>query len=136
MLIEPALQASQADAVYAHRVGKVAALHTLAERLAEGHHLRHQVQWARREGDFAQAATRLDAARIYTDAIMGWFYELAERNQGLIDKNEVPSFIKMGVKNWLDTEAKAIVVKDTRVNEAELLKDPDGDESSPKQSEP
>jgi len=124
-LIEPAIQAADDDPVCAYRVAKVAALHTFAERLAEGHHLRRQVQLARRNGDFAKAAKLLEAARTYTDAIMGYCYDLALRDQGLLDKNEVPGLIKRGVKSWLDVEAKAIAAKDRRVNEAELRKELD-----------
>src|SRR5258708_4395805 len=97
----------------------------LAERLAEGHRLRHQVQFARHQGQFDQATRLLDAARVYTDAIMGWFYDLAERNEGLIDKNEVPGFIKMGVKNWIDAEAQAIAKRDMQIDEKEVGDDLD-----------
>lgn len=124
-LIDPAIAAAQPDRVYAHRVGKVAALHALAERLAEGHHLRHQVQAARHASDFARAAKLLATARTHADAIMACFEDLARRNQGLIDNNEVAGFIKLGVKGWLDAEEKAIAAKDTRVNEKELREDSD-----------
>ena len=94
-LIDPAIQASRNDPVYAHRVGKVAGLHALAERLAEGHRLRHQVQWARHQGDFERAGKLLEAARVATDAVLALCSELADRNQGLIDKNDVAGFIKL-----------------------------------------
>jgi len=51
--------------------------------------------------------------------------ELAERDAGLIDRNEVPGFIKMGVENWIETEAQAIVRKETRINEPEARDDLD-----------
>jgi hypothetical protein len=122
-LIDPALQSSQDDLVYAHRVGKVAGLHALAERLAEGHRLRHQVQWARQQGEFDRAAKLLEAARVETDRMLASFAELADRNQGLIDKAEVTGFVKLAVKNWIDAEATAIAAKDRQVNEAEVRND-------------
>ena len=123
MLIDPAIQSSKDDAVVAHRVSKVAGLHALAERLAEGHRLRHQVQWARHQGNFPQAAKLLEAARVATDAVLALCSQLADRNQGLIDKNEVAGFIKLGVKNWIDAEAKAIAAQDRQINEAEVRND-------------
>jgi hypothetical protein len=55
--IDPAVRASQDDPLHAYRVGKVAGLHTLAERLAEGHRLRHQIQFARHEDFYAAASS-------------------------------------------------------------------------------
>lgn len=122
-LIGPVVQASKADPVYAHRVSKVAGLHAVAERLAECHHLRHQVQWARHQGDFPQAAKLLETARAVTDAALALCSELADRNQGLIDKNEVAGIIKLAVKNWIDAEAKAISAQDRHINEPEVRDD-------------
>ena len=67
----------------------------------------------------------LAAAEVYTDSIMGRFYDLADLNEGLIDKNEVPTFIKMNVKNWIDSESKAIAAQDKKVEDDEFLKDSD-----------
>lgn len=124
-LIDPAIQAAKDDPLYAYRVSKAAGLHTLAERLSEGNHLRHQIQWARHQGDFAKATTLLGSARSYTDGIMECFNELADRNEGIIDKNEISTYIKWGVKNWIDAEAKAIAAKDKKIPEAEVRKDLD-----------
>lgn len=122
-LIDPAIKASKGDSVYSYRVGKIAALHGLAERMAEGWHLRHRIQLARSRGDFQQAGKLLEEARALTEAIMGRFEDLAARDQGLIDKNEVRGFIKIGIKGWIDTEAKAIAAQDKRINEAEVRQD-------------
>jgi len=122
-LIDPAIEFSKTDATYAYRVSKVAGLHTLAERLAESHHLRHQVQWARHQGDFDRAVSLLESARAATDAVLGTYSELANRNQGLTDKNVVAGFIKLAVTNWIDAEAKAITAQDRRINEAEVRDD-------------
>jgi hypothetical protein len=130
-LVDPAIQASRNDPAYAYRVSKAAALHALAERLAEGHHLRHQVQWARHQGDFAGAAKLLAEARLATDGILASCSELASRNQGLIDKNEVQGLIKLAVKNWIDAEAKAIAAQDRRINEAEVRNDLDAADERP-----
>jgi hypothetical protein len=86
----------------------VEGLHRLAERFAEGHRLRDEIRALRAAGGFDRAAALLTEADIYTDAIMGYFYDLADRNAGLMDRNEVPSFIKMGVKGWISDERKAI----------------------------
>jgi len=124
-MIEAAIRVTKDQPVYAYRVAKVAGLHKLAERLAEGIHSRHQIQWARHDGDFAEATKLLAAAEVYTDSIMGRFYDLADLNEGLIDKNEVPTFIKMNVKNWIDSESKAIAAQDKKVEDDEFLKDSD-----------
>lgn len=124
-LIDPALQLTRNEPRSAYRVSKVATLHTLAERLAEGHYLRHRVQWARHQGDFPQATRLLEAARGATDAILAGFSEVADRNQGLIDKHEVKGLIQLGVKNWIDAEAQAIAAQDSRINEAEVRHDLD-----------
>ena len=123
--IDPAVAASRGEVIYAQRVAKVAGLHALAERLAEGHHLRHRVQSARHEGRFEEAAKLLETAAGTTDDIMRCFSELADRDQGLIDKNEVTGFIKLGVKGWIEAEAKAIAAKETRIDEKEVREDID-----------
>ena len=110
--IDPAIKSSAAETIYSYRVSKVAGLHTLAERLAEGQHWRHRIQWARRRGQFEEATRLLNSAQIYADATTGSFYDLAERNQGLIDLNEVRGFIKIGVKDWLASGARAIAAKE------------------------
>jgi hypothetical protein len=122
-LIDPAVESSKNDTLLAHRVSKVASLHALAERLAESHHLRHQVQWARHHGDFDCAGRLLETARVATDAVLALGSELADRNQGLTDKNDVAGFIKLALKNWIDAEAKAIADQDRRINEVEVRND-------------
>jgi hypothetical protein len=106
--IEPAKATVKGEDLYAYRASNVEGLHHLAERLAEGHRLRDQIRAARAAGDFDRASKLLAEADVYTDAIMGLFYDLADRNAGLMDRNEVPSFIKMGVKGWIAEESKAI----------------------------
>jgi hypothetical protein len=123
--IDPAVAASRGEMIYAQRVGKVADLHALAERLAEGHHLRHRINWARHESRFEEAARLLETAADTTDGIMRYFSELANRDQGLVDKNEVTGFIKLGVKGWIESEAKAIAAKETSIDEKEVREDVD-----------
>jgi hypothetical protein len=122
-LIDPAIHSTVNDAVRAYRVSKVAALHALAERLAECHHLRHQVQWARHQGDFERAGKLLETARVATDGVLAFGSELAARDQGLLDKNDVAGVIKLVMKNWIDAEGKAISAQDRRINEAEVRSD-------------
>jgi hypothetical protein len=124
-LIDPAVQCGQNHPVVAHRVGKVAGLHTLAERLADCHHLRHQIQWARHQGQFDQAAKLLETAYARTDGILACFSDLADRNVGLIDKADVAGVIKLAVKNWIEAEAKAIADKHRQIPEAEVREDMD-----------
>ena len=50
----------------------------------------------------------MDRARAYADEVLALFYALADLNQGLIERQEVPTFITANVKNWLGEEAKAI----------------------------
>lgn len=109
--IDPAIAAAKDDPVYSYRVNKVARLHTLAEQLAEMHRGRQEIQHARKAGDFDQASQQLEASRRYVEELLGNFRALADLNQGLMDKNEVPGFITLGLKGWLDEEAKAIAEK-------------------------
>lgn len=106
--IDPAMDAVARDPVLDYRVSKVEKLHTLAEKLAEGHRLRQEVRRLRDGKRYDEAEALLGKARTYADEILAYFQKLADLDQGLIDKNEVPGFIRMGVKNWLDEEAKAI----------------------------
>lgn len=107
-LLEPAVRLAVNDPTFAYRVGKVEKLHTLAERLMEAHRQRAEIQRLRGAGEFDQARAQLDRARAYTDEVLALFYALADLNQGLIERQEVPTFIKANVKNWLDEEAKAL----------------------------
>jgi len=107
-LLEPATHLVATDQALAHRVGKVEKLHTLAERLMEVHRQRSEIQRLRRAGEFDEARTRLEQARAYTDEVLALFYTLADLKQGLIERQEIPTFITANVKNWLEDAAKAI----------------------------
>ena len=111
-LINPAVEAAKGSAIYSYRVSKVERLHTLAENLTEAHRLHDAVMVLRRDGRFDEASIVLDKAKVQTDKVMALFDTLADLNQGLIEKKEIPAFIKMAVKNWIDVEAKAIAAKD------------------------
>jgi hypothetical protein len=107
-LLDPATQLVANDRVLAYRVAKAEKLHTLAERLMEVHRQHAAIQRLRREEKFDQARAQLDQSRAYTDEVLALFYALADLKEGLIERQEVPTFIKANVKNWLDEEAKAI----------------------------
>jgi hypothetical protein len=107
-LLEPAVKLAASDRVLAYRLGKVEKLHTLAGHLMEVHRQRDEIQRLRRAGEFDRARVQLERSRGYTDEVMALFYALADLNQGLIERKEVPTFITSNVKNWLDEEAKAI----------------------------
>ena len=92
----------------ARRVAKVEKLHTLAERLMEVHRQHDEIQALRRAGEMEKARARLDKSRAYTDEVLAFFYQLADLDQGLIERKEVPTFITANVKNWLEEEAKAM----------------------------
>jgi len=106
--IDPAVQAAASDPVAAYRVAKVEKLHTLAERLMEVHRQREEIQTLRGAGELEKAQAALDRSRVYTDEVLALFYRLADLNQGLIERQEVPTFIKANVKNWLGEEDTAI----------------------------
>lgn len=114
--INPAIELTKGDKVYAYRVSKVAKLHTLAETITEGHRLHDVIELLRSQGKFTEAGIVLDKARIRSDKIMDMFYALAKLNQGLIDYNEVGGFIKMGIKDWIDDEAKKIAASDRTIS--------------------
>ena len=91
------------------RAGRVEKLHALAERLMEMQRQRQEMQRARKAGQSSDAQELLQRARKYTDDLLAYFYTLADLNEGLIDRNEIPGFIKANVKNWLDEEEKELV---------------------------
>ena len=107
-LLDPATRLAANDPLLAYRVAKVEKLHALAERLMEVHRQHAEIQRLRHEGKFDQARAQLDRARAYADEVLALFYALADLNQGLIERQEVPTFITANVKNWLGEEAKAI----------------------------
>ncbi|MDB6026934.1 MAG: hypothetical protein JWM68_3157 [Verrucomicrobiales bacterium] len=113
--IQPAVKASSGDATISARVRKVEQLHTLAELLAEMHRQHDVVLILRQKGKFDEASRMLKKAEGQSNKVMEKFYALADLQQGLIDRKEVAGFITMAVKNWLETEAKAIAAKDTVV---------------------
>jgi hypothetical protein len=106
--IDPAVALVAGNPILAYRVAKVERLHRLAEQLGELHRQRQQIHKLRELGRLAEAETLLSKSRTFADETLAMFSALADLNQGLIDKNEVPSFITSGVKGWLDEEAKAI----------------------------
>jgi Domain of unknown function (DUF4838)/Glycosyl hydrolase family 67 N-terminus len=114
-LINPAVSAVKNDKLFAYRVAKVQNLHALAEHLAEAQRLHDMVLILRKQGKFEEASNVLAKARVYIDEVMALFYSLADSNQGLIERKEVPGFIKMAVKDWIDGEAKAISAKDGKI---------------------
>jgi len=107
-LLEPATKLVANDPLLAYRLGKVEKLHTLAERLMEVHRQRDEIPRLHREGEFVRARAQLDQSRTYTDEVLALFYRLADLNQGLIERQEVPTFITTNVKNWLEEEGRAI----------------------------
>jgi hypothetical protein len=106
--LDPAVKLAASDPLLAYRVGKVEKLHTLAERLMEVHRQRDEIQRLRQAGEFDQARAQLEKSRAYTDEVLALFYTLADLKQGLIERQEVPTFITANVKNWLEEETKAI----------------------------
>ena len=108
LFLEPALAAVKGDLVLFARVGRVEKLHALAERLMEMQRQRQEIQRARKAGRSSDAKELLQRASKYTDDLLAYFYTLADLNEGLIDRNEIPSFIKANVKNWLDEEEKEL----------------------------
>lgn len=113
--IDPAVRAAKRDPLLSYRVGKVEKLHRLAEKSAEMYRLRDEIRLKRAAGNFPRAASLLAKAGVYTDALLDYFYEIADLNQGLMDRNEVPSFIRLKVKGWIDEEAAKIESKDGAV---------------------
>jgi hypothetical protein len=107
-LIEPAMAAVKADPILSARVSRVEKLHRLAEKLMEIHRQREAIRKARHEKQFDQAEALLRQARTDTDAVLEYFYFIADLNEGLMDRNEVPSFIKANVKDWLAEEEKKL----------------------------
>jgi hypothetical protein len=111
--LEPAMKLVKGNSILERRVGKVEKLHTLAERLMENDRQRGEIQRLRRDGNLVAAEERLNRMKTDTDKILDFFYELADLNQGLIERKEVPTFIKANLKNWIDEEAKKISAKAT-----------------------
>lgn len=113
--IDPAVKAAEEDPVFSYRVAKVEKLHLLAEKLGEMYRQREAVRTLREKGKFDKAKAALEKANVYTDNLLEYFYNLADQNQGLMDRNEVPWFIKIKVKDWIGEEAKKTEEKNTGV---------------------
>lgn len=113
--IEPAVEAVKDDPVLSHRVGKVAKLHDLAERLDELHRRHAKISRLRESGEFEKASELIPKARAYAEELLAHMTSLAESDQGLIDRNEVPGFISLGVTHWIGREQKAIEAKSTEL---------------------
>ena len=110
-LLEPAMKVTKGNPDLERRVGKVEKLHTLAEQLMEIHRQRAEIERLRKTGDFAKAEERLNESKTNTDEVLAFFYTLADLNQGLIERKEVPTFIKANLKKWIEEEAKAIAAR-------------------------
>lgn len=123
--IEPAVAAVDGDPVLAHRVGKVHKLHDAAERLTEAHRMHDEIEKLRNQGEWDKAKELLDQAKTYTDSLIAHMASLAELEQGLIDRNEVPAFMTMTIKGWIDGEEKAIAAQDTSVRQRGVWEEPD-----------
>ena len=106
--LAPAILAASTNSLAAYRVTKVEKLHTLAEHVMEVHRQHEEIRALRQAGKFDEARAALEKSRAYTDQVIALFYSLADLNQGLIERLEVPTFITANVKGWLDEEAKAI----------------------------
>lgn len=118
--IDPAVKAVKNDSVLSYRVGKVEKLHQWAERSSEMWRLREEIQKLRGEGKFKKALEKVEEARKYTQDLLAWLYELADLNQGLVDRNEIPGFLGMKVKDWVEEEAKAIEEGTRQVGKDEM----------------
>ncbi|MCX7017734.1 MAG: DUF4838 domain-containing protein [Candidatus Sumerlaeota bacterium] len=113
--IDPAVKAAKNDPICSHRVGKVVKLHRLAEKLGDMYRQRDEIRALRARGKFARARVLLEKTQTYTDKLLDYFYELADLNQGLMDRKEVPWFIRITVKDWIEEERGKIKAGDTTI---------------------
>ena len=113
--IDPATRAVKGDPVLSHRVDKVAKLHDLAERMSESHRRRQKIEQLRAGGEFKEAKECLKTAKKYVDDLLAHMTKLGKLNQGLIDEREVPGFISLGLKGWIEKEEKAINAKSRQI---------------------
>ncbi len=117
LYIDPAVDAVRNDPVLAHRVGKVAKLHEMAERLEEFYRRRDKIEEARVAGDFGKAAELLPKVRAHKEALLAFMRSLSDLGIGLIDGREVDGFIKMSFDGWLDEEEKWIAERSAKKRE-------------------
>jgi len=115
--IDPAIAAVAEDIPYGHRVRKVALLHEAAEKLTEAHRMHDEIEKLRASGDFDAAAKLLEEAKTYTDELIKHMAWLADLDLGLIDRDEVPAFMTMTIKGWIENEEKAIAARDRVVKD-------------------
>lgn len=113
--IDPAVAAVEGDIVLSHRVRKVALLHEAAEKLTEAHRMHDEIENLRAAGDFDAASALLDQAKTYTDDLIKHMAWLADLDLGLIDRNEVPGFMTLAIKGWIEREESAIAAHDRTV---------------------
>lgn len=113
--IDPAVEIVKGDPVLSHRVGKVAKLHDAAERLTRAHAMHDEIEKLRAASKWNEASALLEEAKAYTDTLIAHMASLAELEQGLIDRNEVPAFMTMTIKGWIEHEGKAIAAKNAIV---------------------
>lgn len=129
--IDPAIVAAKTNPVIAHRVGKVAKLHDAAERLTEAHRMHDEIEKLRAAGEFDKAKALIEEAKAYTDALIAHMASLAELEQGLIDRNEVPAFMTMTIKGWIEGEEKAVAARDRTVRQRGVWQEIDSTEMLP-----
>lgn len=129
--IDPAVAATENDPVYAHRVGKVAILHDAAERLTEAHRMHDEIEHLRSNQKWEEATALLDEAKTYTDGVIAHIASIAELDQGLIDRNEVPAFMTLTIKGWIEREEQAIAARDTIIKQRGVWEEIDSNDMLP-----
>ena len=105
-LIEPAVAAASADPVFAHRAGKVEKLHRMAERLTRVHAMREEIEALKSAGQPCEA--ELQQAREYTGGVLAFLHELADLEQGLVDRKEIPTFMRAKIVDWLEEVSDSV----------------------------
>ncbi len=129
--VDPAVEAVKDDPVYAHRVAKVAILHEAAERLTEAHRMHDEIEQLRANQKWDEAAALLERAKAYTDEVIAHMASIAELDQGLIDRNEVPAFMTLTIKGWIENEEKAIAARDTTIKQRGVWEEIDSNDMLP-----
>jgi hypothetical protein len=106
--IDPAVEAVKDDPLLSHRVGKVEKLHRAAEILSQVHETKDMFERLMDEGKQTEARKTLEEAKLRADRAIAYMSELAELDQGLIDRNEVPGFMTLGIRGWIDAAEKQL----------------------------